>query len=500
VAGYRSRHREGLIAATVRVFARAADGTDDGCGTGFFVAPGLVVTCAHVVPEVPGGSVVVGYGTQEYPAQVLLREPADAGARTYSHPDVALLRVGVEEHPCVPLGGDQPPAPGRELFAYGCPLLRDGAFWDHMTMASEGTRAGLTAGEVWIKTSRSQVQPGASGSGAVDVETGLLVGMLKLSRDPTSDLGGVLVPTPTIVRTLAAAGHDVLPDNRAAVQRYDTVAGVSRRLGSLLDALIGDLDVTRGVGPAELRRMLRVLAEEPPDPVDAKEAALALLHLDLEQLAEALEELARACHSAVQPGRVLVTAASLALLGNQAWVDPRAADLLIAERTAARPRIVQVPASCRRSVELHAIRAATRRSLQAVPLAPPDAETDPATGLPARLLRSVRYQLLHSFTTVSEDDPEGIDRIWQQRRDTALARAGRLLLVLPPEACDAATLADLQAEFRPCLFAVAARDLRPGLRGSPLVLALPGALPEDVEQAADLRYGEIQIQLRTAAG
>ena len=114
-------------------------------------------------------------------------------------------------------------------------------------------------------------------------------------------------------------------------------------------------------------------------------------------------------------------------------------------------------------------------------------------------MRSVRYQLLHPFTAVREDDPEGIDRTWQLRRDTALARAGKLLLVLPPDACDAATLADLQAEFRPCLFAIAARSLRPGLRGSPSVLALPGSLPEDVEQAADLRYGEIEVQLSTAA-
>src|SRR5262249_12268625 len=127
VRNFRSRHREGLIAATVRVFSRGAAG-DEGCGTGFFGAPGLVVTCAHVVPDSPCGRDAVGYGAVEYPAQVLVREPAGANVRTYSWPDVALLRVPVEEHPCVPLGGDEPPPPGRELFAYGCPLLRDGAF------------------------------------------------------------------------------------------------------------------------------------------------------------------------------------------------------------------------------------------------------------------------------------------------------------------------------------------------------------------------------------
>jgi len=498
VPNYRSRHRDGLITATVRVVMGTPAEPEASCGTGFFVAPGLVVTCAHVVPEIPDRRVVVWYGTQDYTAEVLVCRPPDAQEKNYSHPDVALLRVPLTDHPCVPLGGDDPPAAGRELFAYGCPLLPDGAFWEHMPMVSEGTRDGLATGEQWIKTSRAQVQAGASGSGAVDLETGLLVGMLKLSRGPQSDLGGVLVPTATIVRTLAKGGHDVASANRAAVDGYDTVGSVRRRLGRLLTALESDL--SKDIGPAQLSLMLYELGDRPPESVGALDAALALIHVELRTLATALTELARACYCAAQPTRVLGNAASLAVLGNQAWVDPRAAELLVAERDSATPRIVQVPGSRTRTVGLYAIRATTRRNVTLVELAYGDAESDPVTGLPVRLLSAVRCELLRGSVRVPEDDPAEIERLWRANRADALADAGRVLFLLPDGADDADLLARLQQEFPPCLFVLATRRLRPEVRSSGLVLELPGALPVEVERAAEERYAYLTDQIVEAAG
>ncbi|HSV64510.1 MAG TPA: serine protease [Mycobacteriales bacterium] len=240
---YRSRHREGLIAATVRVVTRTANGVQHRSGTGFFVAPGQVVTCAHVVPQVPGGSYAVAYDGTEHPAEVHVREPANAEEKVYSYPDVALLAVPVADHPSVPLGGEALPENGRELFAYGCPLLADGPFWDHMTMTSEGERAGSPdPAHRFVKTSRGQVRGGASGAGVIDVSAGPLVGMLKASRDPRQDLGAVLVPTATIVATLARQGYDVATANAAATRAADTVTAARRRLGRLLDAVAAELE------------------------------------------------------------------------------------------------------------------------------------------------------------------------------------------------------------------------------------------------------------------
>ena len=486
---FRSRHRDGLIAATVRVVTRDDRGGESATGTGFLVAPGRVVTCAHVVP---GGRHVVVYQGIEHPADVLVREPDDPRA-LYSYPDVALLVVAIEDHPCVPLGTTLPDA-GRELYAYGCPLLADGLpFWDHMSLRSEGERVQYGTEHRFLKTTGGQVQPGASGSGAVDLRTGDLVGMLKLTRDPGLDLGGVLVPTSVIVSTLAAAGHDVVAANRLATAESDTLAAARRRLYWVLQVLVNELAT---VLPAHRRSMLMGLPGRPGelgDTVDENEAALALLDLDLDDLGDVLAGLARACHSAEVPRRLLGGAAAFAWLADRRpWVEPQAAALLAAERRSVRPRVVHLPVVRDRSKRLHVARAAVDRHWELVPLTPLDGDTDHETGLPVGLVRAVRCELLKLVGPVDEADPEDIARRWAARRDRALAKACDLLLLLPEGMADTATLDALRRAFPSCLFAVAGRAVPPALRGdADRVLVLPESLDETDEAVADERYEEI---------
>lgn len=495
VPSYRSRHRDGLIAATVRVV------TGTTCGTGFFVAPGLVVTCAHVVPD---GPVTVLYGNDPYPvAEVLVREPANASADTYSYPDVALLRVPLTAHPCVPLDTGPLPAPGLELFAYGCPLIGGWPRWEHMPMSCEGERAGLDRSQVWIKTSRAQVQPGASGAGAVDERSGLLVGMLKLSRDPALDLGAVLVPTGAILAALTGlAGLDVLADNRAATQGYATVAAARDRLGNLLPRLAGHLGLASGIDPYHLRLMLLELADDPADPVEALDAALSLLHLELDRLGDALTQLARASRAADPPRYALETAAALAVVDGRSWVPPDAVAMLIAERSSAAPRVLQVRSIGSRSLTLHALRASLSRELELVPLCGASGETDPETGLPELLVQAVRETLLRKVFRYPADpaDPAELARLWASDGSRALAKAADVLFVLPPEVADTAAVDALQERFRPCLFAIAAYELPGALRGHTRVLALPGSLSADMESAAEATYRGIETEIARAAG
>lgn len=65
-------------------------------GTGFFVAPGLVVTCAHVVETTDSQSPAVTFSWQEQTYQAQLEKIYDS-----SYPDLALLRTALQEHPCV---------------------------------------------------------------------------------------------------------------------------------------------------------------------------------------------------------------------------------------------------------------------------------------------------------------------------------------------------------------------------------------------------------------
>jgi S1-C subfamily serine protease len=67
-----------------------------GHGTGFFVAPGLVVTCAHVVETTDSQTtpVPIYWQGQTYRAHIekIFASP---------YPDLALLRTELQEHPCV---------------------------------------------------------------------------------------------------------------------------------------------------------------------------------------------------------------------------------------------------------------------------------------------------------------------------------------------------------------------------------------------------------------
>src|SRR5213080_2094956 len=93
-------------------------------GAGFFVAPGLVLTCVHVVGA--AGPLAVRWPTldaEPLPAERVLL--LNALGRPIPHldegyPDVALLRLDLTDHPCVALDGDWP-VDGDRFKIYGFP-------------------------------------------------------------------------------------------------------------------------------------------------------------------------------------------------------------------------------------------------------------------------------------------------------------------------------------------------------------------------------------------
>jgi trypsin-like peptidase len=504
VYGYRDRHRHGLSGATVRIVTMDANRSEVRYGTGFLVAPGLAVTCAHVVLRPSAGErVKVRYDGTWWPIKskdVLVREPRVGAEQLYSHPDVALLRVPFEDHPCVPLT-EELPGNGRQLYAHGFPVINNRAFDEEMWPQVVGTRK-AGGGQVWINTEEVQVQPGASGSGAIDVATGELVGMLTQSRDPTSNLGVLLVPTSTIIATLAKAGHgDILDRNRHATQDMNTMAALRRRVGWALDLLAVELaDAT----PHHLRAMVRALDSAAPAQVELDDATVALLDRDLDELGSALRALAMACHSPIRSSRLLGAAAPFASLSGRPLAAPSTAGELAAERVADRPRVVHLAACRQRSVDLLVGRARGADPWRALPLSAMDGVTDQDTGLPARLVRAVRAVLLDAAgVPFDPTDPDAVDAAWVRRGPRAMELVGKergWLLVLPAGTVDSTTVELWREAFGPCMFLITDQRLSAGLAGSAGLLALPPSLAADDEQEVETRYTEIANMIESAAG
>ncbi|MBI3410174.1 MAG: trypsin-like peptidase domain-containing protein [Planctomycetes bacterium] len=180
-------------------------------GTGFFVAPGIVLTCAHVIEIVSRSHPIsVISSNSSYPALVdqdSLREPP--------FPDLVLLRIPEKENPCVLLS--EPISPGDALFIYGYPL--DHPAGDVTTAESEGWTQleGPQANQRLLKFKYGQIKPGSSGSPILNNRTGCVCGIVKQTRDKQSDLGGRGIPTSSICQsfpTLVSQNREYHAHNR----------------------------------------------------------------------------------------------------------------------------------------------------------------------------------------------------------------------------------------------------------------------------------------------
>ncbi len=164
-----------LCQCSVRVSVSA----NKGHGTGFFVAPGVLLTCAHVVRDATSNrSADVYWESLHYPASItdILFEQ-----------DLALLQVDFTDHPCVYLDPDAQPF--DTLYSYGFP--DDHADGDPASFTLEGW-SGHQQDQLKFKV--GQVRPGMSGSPLLNMRTGRVCGIIQLSRDRSTDLGGRAIP------------------------------------------------------------------------------------------------------------------------------------------------------------------------------------------------------------------------------------------------------------------------------------------------------------------
>lgn len=175
---------EHLKECTVRL---SHEGKKDHDGTGFFVAPGLILTCAHVFKKANGKQIYVWWQNQNY-AALMESLPEDT-----DKVDLALLKISVSlpDHPWVSL--DESVKTRDPLYTFGYPDQYPNG--DPGTFESEG----LTGDKPpLLKFKEGQVRPGFSGSPLLNERTGKVCGIIKKTRDRSSDLGGRAVPTAVI--------------------------------------------------------------------------------------------------------------------------------------------------------------------------------------------------------------------------------------------------------------------------------------------------------------
>ena len=182
------KYREYLQQCTVRL------NYGESQGTGFFVAPGFILTCAHVVEDAESNliNVVWKANNKTYQATIktLLEYPLD----------LALLQLegDIPQHSRVNLDENEPKI-NQDLYIFGYPKAvgMDFSEGDSATFKYEGES--FKKNVLRYKLKQGQLIDGFSGSPLLNLGTGKVCGMVNISRDTSSDLGGRAVPTQVIL-------------------------------------------------------------------------------------------------------------------------------------------------------------------------------------------------------------------------------------------------------------------------------------------------------------
>nr|VFK66018.1 MAG: Trypsin-like peptidase domain-containing protein [Candidatus Kentron sp. UNK]VFK69084.1 MAG: Trypsin-like peptidase domain-containing protein [Candidatus Kentron sp. UNK] len=152
-----------------------------GIATGTLIGPGLLVTCAHAIPQDLSGITLRLADEKVSDLELIGRKPAP-------YPDLAILRFSHLEHSWVFFQGDV--HPGDRIFCFGYTDKMSAG--DSVTGEVEGWSK-TEAGEL-LKFKGGQVRPGLSGAPLLNYRTDAVCGIVRTSRDRSSDLGGRAIP------------------------------------------------------------------------------------------------------------------------------------------------------------------------------------------------------------------------------------------------------------------------------------------------------------------
>lgn len=251
-----------------------------GGGSGFFAAPGYVITCSHVIhgpdDDRRTGLAVSGFwGSEPWSGEVIFASPppsygerADGGI--WPLPDIAVIRLtDPPSHPCVRLAryrldDDEPDSPrtGRKMHAAvrQAPL---GGAPDYLPLDDityQGPHRGL------LRLTGDRFLPGMSGGPVLDPRTGKVCAMLKTAAPdgeccyaiPLGDLRDLLPPE--IAAPLLRQHDRFHHENQRWVEAQEPLW---ERLDSEQSDIAQDTPPAPLLRPREEAEILRLLADLP---------------------------------------------------------------------------------------------------------------------------------------------------------------------------------------------------------------------------------------------
>ncbi|MEJ3750058.1 trypsin-like peptidase domain-containing protein [Actinomycetes bacterium KLBMP 9797] len=162
-------------------------------GSGVWIAPGVVLTCAHVVPAA-GLPVIIRWQGTLLAGRVRVRLPEAPGADgLWRLPDLAVVDVAeVWEHPCARLSEDEP-LHDTQLLAFGYDTTY-GSVLEATTASGRFAGAHYMSGNVSWRFAGDEFRAGMSGGPVIDVASGGVCGLTKTTRQAATVLGGLVTP------------------------------------------------------------------------------------------------------------------------------------------------------------------------------------------------------------------------------------------------------------------------------------------------------------------
>lgn len=255
-SAFRTEPRDDAIRHLRRSLVRL-ETADGDAGSGFWIGPGLVMSCAHVVP---GGRVTVVWQGHHLAGEVSEAVPAARGRadEPWPYPDLAVISVPrAPEHDCVWLSEQRIPL-RTPLFLLGYSSVYSAELKSH---SAYGTFSGSHGDEdeMW-RFVGDEIAPGMSGGPVLDLDRGAVCGVIKTSREINSERGGLLVPIRG-VRALTEAARAHLW--RAHDRHHATSAWVVLRRGLAEGALPGDVPTLDAGEEVELLELITRLEDTP---------------------------------------------------------------------------------------------------------------------------------------------------------------------------------------------------------------------------------------------
>ena len=180
-----TEYLDGGLAALLRECVVAVDG--DQYGTGWYIAPSIVIASSHVVGAVP----FIKINGEAHPRSAIIAHNPDT--------DITLIKSSITVSQWIPLA--------EHWSVGGTYLLRgnpDRDVTEDALVTLEGERE--RRGRRELKLADGQVKAGYSGAPVVSVDNGRAIGMVRSSRNVTIDLGGYVTPSSSIRKALEEEG------------------------------------------------------------------------------------------------------------------------------------------------------------------------------------------------------------------------------------------------------------------------------------------------------